>query len=165
MKPFAPAPVAHRRIAALGSILAATLALSAAGCETVDSGPRAERSAPEPAGPATQPATLPALTETRVPQYTSGVLGRSFYALPESPERDKMEEALAEARAALSADPSDPSRIVWVGRRLGYLWEVHAAIEVYSGGIKKFPEYAPLYRHRGHRYITLRRFDEAIAAT
>jgi tetratricopeptide (TPR) repeat protein len=36
------------------------------------------------------------------------------------------------------------------------------ALEVFSQGIEVHPEYAPLYRHRGHRYISLRQFGQAI---
>jgi tetratricopeptide (TPR) repeat protein len=37
------------------------------------------------------------------------------------------------------------------------------AIEAYTRGIARHPAEARLYRHRGHRYITTRKFDEAIA--
>jgi hypothetical protein len=43
------------------------------------------------------------------------------------------------------------------------LWRYRDAINVYSKGIALHPNYAKLYRHRGHRYITLREFDKAIA--
>jgi tetratricopeptide (TPR) repeat protein len=37
------------------------------------------------------------------------------------------------------------------------------AIDVFTTGIEQHPNYAPFYRHRGHRYISIRRFDDAIA--
>jgi tetratricopeptide (TPR) repeat protein len=37
------------------------------------------------------------------------------------------------------------------------------AIEIFSKGIASHPQDARMYRHRGHRYITLRCFDKAIA--
>ncbi len=37
------------------------------------------------------------------------------------------------------------------------------AIEIFSEGIKKYPDSYKLYRHRGHRYITLRDFSRAVA--
>jgi len=74
----------------------------------------------------------------------------------------KLEAALAAARAELEKNPNDPARIVWVGRRLGYLWRMAEAIDVCTRGIADHPDFAPLYRHRGHRYISLRRFNEAI---
>ena len=77
-------------------------------------------------------------------------------------DRTKLEADLATARRALAADPDDPDNIIWVGRRLGYLWRMSEAIAVYSEGIELHPDCARLYRHRGHRYISVRRFDDAI---
>ena len=91
------------------------------------------------------------------------LLGRPLHAHTGSTQTQKLKADLAAARGALAEDPTDPERIVWVGRRLGYLWRIHDAIDVFTQGMKAHPDYAPLYRHRGHRYISLRRFDEAIA--
>lgn len=91
------------------------------------------------------------------------LLGRPLHARAGGLQNQKLEEDLAAARDALAEDPTDPKRVVWVGRRLGYLWRINDAIDVFTQGIKDHPNYAPLYRHRGHRYISLRRFDEAIA--
>ncbi len=52
---------------------------------------------------------------------------------------------------------------IWVGRRLGYLWRYREAIDIYTQALAKFPHEPAFYRHRGHRFITLRRFDRAIA--
>jgi len=76
--------------------------------------------------------------------------------------RKEMEVRLDEARRRLEAKPNDPGARIWLGRRLAYLGRFSEAIEVYSEGIMKFPWDARLYRHRGHRYITLRKFDLAI---
>ena len=76
---------------------------------------------------------------------------------------EEMEKRLAEARANYAANPNDAGAIIWLGRRLSYLGRFLESIEVYTKGIKKFPADARLYRHRGHRYITLRKFDLAIA--
>lgn len=62
-----------------------------------------------------------------------------------------------------SAVPSDPHRLIWVGRRLGYLWRYQDAIAVFTEGIQAHPDLPHLYRHRGHRYISIRKFDLAIA--
>jgi tetratricopeptide (TPR) repeat protein len=75
----------------------------------------------------------------------------------------QMEARLAEARLRYEAEPNNPDTTIWLGRRLAYLGRFTQAIEVYSAGIKNFPRDARLYRHRGHRYITLRQFDLAIA--
>jgi tetratricopeptide (TPR) repeat protein len=76
--------------------------------------------------------------------------------------RKEMETRLVEARRRFEAKPNDPGARIWLGRRLAYLGRFSDAIDVYSEGIKKFPWDARFYRHRGHRYITLRRFDLAI---
>src|SRR5687768_10644787 len=84
-------------------------------------------------------------------------------APPVSAEAAKrMEQQLAEARAAYKAKPNDPDAIIWLGRRLAYPGQFKEAIDVFSEGIRKFPNDARFYRHRGHRYITLRRIDLAI---
>lgn len=74
----------------------------------------------------------------------------------------EMEARLSEARLRYDATPNDPESIIWLGRRLAYLGRWREAIDVFGEGIKKFSRDARFYRHRGHRYITLRRFDLAI---
>lgn len=79
-----------------------------------------------------------------------------------APAQSQAERDLEAARAAYAKDPS-ADNLIWVGRRLGYLGRYGEAIEVYTDGIAKFPDDARFLRHRGHRYITLREFDKAIA--
>jgi tetratricopeptide (TPR) repeat protein len=84
-------------------------------------------------------------------------------APPVSPEaKREMEVRLNDARMRYEANPNDREAIIWLGRRLAYLGRWREAIETFDEGIKKFPRDARFYRHRGHRYITLRRFDLAI---
>lgn len=73
------------------------------------------------------------------------------------------EQNLAAARAAYEANPNDADAIIWLGRRTAYLGRYAEAIEIFSEGIDKHPRDARMYRHRGHRWITLRQFDHAIA--
>ena len=73
------------------------------------------------------------------------------------------EAKLNDALERLKKDPKSADNIIWVGRRTAYLGRYKDAIEIYSDGIKQFPSDARLYRHRGHRFITLRCFDAAIA--
>lgn len=83
---------------------------------------------------------------------------------PASAEAKKeMEARLDQARRHYEAKPNDPQAIIWLGRRLAYPGRFREAIDIYGEGIRKFPRDARFYRHRGHRYITLRRFDLAIA--
>ncbi len=76
--------------------------------------------------------------------------------------RKTLEADLAAARAAYDKDPADANAIIWLGRRTAYLGRFGEAVEIYTRGIEVHPEEARLYRHRGHRYITLRKFDLAI---
>jgi tetratricopeptide (TPR) repeat protein len=58
--------------------------------------------------------------------------------------------------------PEDVEKIINYGRATANLWRYHEAIEVFSRGLELFPENAMLYRHRGHRFISIRDFDRAI---
>lgn len=60
-------------------------------------------------------------------------------------------------------NPNNVDAIIWLGRRMAYMGDYKKAIEIFSEGIDKFPNEAQMYRHRGHRYISLRQFDKAIA--
>ncbi|MBO6523326.1 MAG: tetratricopeptide repeat protein [Balneolaceae bacterium] len=70
---------------------------------------------------------------------------------------------LVESGEDYKADSTNIDNIIWYGRRLAYLGEYQKAIEVFSKGIELHKNEPRLYRHRGHRYITLRAFDYAIA--
>lgn len=71
---------------------------------------------------------------------------------------ENLEIALGDYRL----DPEDADAIIWLGRRLAYLGHFRDAVRTFTEGIYKHPEDARFYRHRGHRYITLRLFDKAI---
>ena len=68
-----------------------------------------------------------------------------------------------EARIAYEKDTTNIDLLIWYGRRTAYLGNYKDAIAIYSKGIQMFPGDARLYRHRGHRYISVREFDKAIA--
>ncbi len=82
---------------------------------------------------------------------------------PELPDdlRIRYEAALATARADYARGPS-ADHLIWVGRRLGYLGRYREAIETFSAGIATYPHDARFLRHRGHRYLTTRRIDDAV---
>ena len=71
-------------------------------------------------------------------------------------------ENLEKARAAHKASPDDPDTVIWLGRRTAYLGKYKEAISIYTDGIAKFPKDARFYRHRGHRFISIRCFDDAV---
>ena len=61
-----------------------------------------------------------------------------------------------------AADPS-ADNLIWVGRFQAYCGDYRAAIATFTSGIEQFPGDARMLRHRGHRWITVREFDKAIA--
>ena len=70
---------------------------------------------------------------------------------------------LATAKAEYERNADSADAIIWYGRRIAYTQNYRGAIEIFSEGIEKFPDDAHFYRHRGHRYISIRQFDLAIA--
>jgi tetratricopeptide (TPR) repeat protein len=70
---------------------------------------------------------------------------------------------LATAKADYEADSDDADNIIWYGRRIAYTGDYRGAIEVFSEGVEKHPDDPRFYRHRGHRYISIRELDRAIA--
>ena len=97
------------------------------------------------------------------PSYEAvSLLGDTLLAprLPDS-LRDAREHQLAEAPIAYARD-SSADALVGVGPRPASLGRYRDAVDAFSAGIARFPEDARVYRHRGHRYITLRRLDLAV---
>ncbi len=91
------------------------------------------------------------------------LLGEPLFSPAYPPEvasdrRAKLEAALSD----LEASPTDADAIIWAGRRHGYLGHYRTAIELFSGGAELHPGDARFLRHRGHRHISVREFDQAI---
>ncbi len=101
----------------------------------------------------------PEAEAAETPEATS-LFGEPLYRQAPSPDN---EADLAQAQTNFDQDPDDVDNIIWLGRRLAYLWRYQDAIDVYSEGIANYPEEPKLYRHRGHRYISIRAFDKAVA--
>ncbi len=74
----------------------------------------------------------------------------------------KLTRALQRAEEAWRAEPTNVDRIVWYGRHLAYVGRIEEAIDVYSRGLELHPGDPRLLRHRGHRFISIRRFDDAV---
>lgn len=91
------------------------------------------------------------------------LFGKPLYRVDLPAEtRAQLDSNYAIAKARYSRDPNSAENIIWLGRRAAYLWRYREAIEIFTEGIKKFPDDPRMYRHRGHRYITVREFDKAI---
>jgi tetratricopeptide (TPR) repeat protein len=84
-------------------------------------------------------------------------LGAKFYAQPDE------KGVVAEANKKLAADPKNIELIIGLGLAQASVWRYRDAIDTYTRGIQVAPGIAVLYRHRGHRYISTRQFDKAIA--
>ena len=82
--------------------------------------------------------------------------------LPAETQRE-FETKLDDAWLLFAKDSKSAENIIWLGRRTAYLGRYKDAITIYTQGIHQFPSDARLYRHRGHRFITLRCFDAAIS--
>lgn len=77
--------------------------------------------------------------------------------------RTSMEEKLAAAKSAYESAPNSSDALIWYGRRTAYLGHYTQAIELYTQGITQHPNDARFYRHRGHRYLSIRCIDKAMA--
>ncbi len=102
--------------------------------------------------------TAPQDKEEKIVQAVSK-LGKNLYSAEPS---DAALAKYAEAKANYEREPDNPDALIWFGRRTAYLGKYREAIAIYTEGIEKFPGDARLYRHRGHRYISVRDFGKAI---
>ncbi len=77
-------------------------------------------------------------------------------------QEKQLSDNLNEAQSNFDQEASEMNTI-WLGRRHAYLYDYKKAIEVFTEGIEAYPNSYKLYRHRGHRYISIRQFDKAIS--
>ncbi len=120
--------------------------------------------APQPAAaPAAAPAPAPAPAPQPQPEARS-LMGRQLLPIElPAAERAKLEANLKAAEDELAKAPESADALIWVGRRQAYLWQYRNAISTFTKGIDRYPTDPRFYRHRGHRYITVRNFEAAIA--
>jgi tetratricopeptide (TPR) repeat protein len=104
----------------------------------------------------------------RSPALPAGVeaislLGDTLRTFPLSATvRARYEQQLAEAKRAYDRTPTNADSIIWYARRLGYLGRIRESIAIYTKGTELYPSDPWMLRHRGHRYISVREFDNAI---
>ena len=77
------------------------------------------------------------------------------------PSKDLLEK-YRQHEAAYLSNPEDVEKLIWYARFTAYQGKYEDAIQIFSKGIDQFPRDPRLYRHRGHRYISIRKFDQAI---
>ena len=92
------------------------------------------------------------------------LLGKELYPrkLSASTEAD-YKKKLEDTRLKYKANNQDETNIIWYGRRLAYLSRFKESIDVYTKGLELHPESWKILRHRGHRYISTRELDRAVA--
>lgn len=92
------------------------------------------------------------------------LLGKPLFAPALTQVRHgQLQTNLEMAKREFDAKPGDEAAAIWYGRRLGYLGRFREAIATYTKAIGEHPESYRLLRHRGHRYLTCRQFDLAMA--
>lgn len=104
----------------------------------------------------TGPVGAQAPAAERRPELTT-LLGREVFA------RGDADGAIAAADAALAADPRNVDLVLAAARTRDAALQFHAAIDLYGRGLALAPRDVRLWRFRGHRYISIRRFDLAVA--
>ncbi len=101
--------------------------------------------------------------ETEPVVEATSLFNKSLYRIvPTGESRDRTLSQLDEAQKIWLADSTSEDAIIWYGRRLSYAGRYIEAIRVYSIGLLHHPDSYKLRRHRGHRYISVRKFNEAI---
>jgi tetratricopeptide (TPR) repeat protein len=70
---------------------------------------------------------------------------------------------IAKSEAEVAAQPKNVDRLIALGRAQSAAWRYQDAVATYTRALEIGPADARLYRHRGHRYISLRQFDNAVA--
>ena len=88
-------------------------------------------------------------------QYRSPA-GVEYRSLPDT-------EAVTKAQAALAADPRSVARIIDLGVAQSGARQFREAIATFTRGLEIEPDNALLLRWRGHRYLSVREFDRALA--
>lgn len=84
-------------------------------------------------------------------------LGCELYAQPDAGER------VGEIVSDLKGESENVDLWMDLGIALAGSWRYQEAIDAYSEGLYRDPFNALLYRHRGHRFISTRRFEAAAA--
>jgi tetratricopeptide (TPR) repeat protein len=96
-----------------------------------------------------------------VPAPAEGPEARSFRGAPLMARTDST-GAIARADSVLVVDPTI-DHFIAAGQARAAVWRYRDAIAIYSRAMRIDPMDPRLYRHRGHRYMSIRRFDHAAA--
>lgn len=97
------------------------------------------------------------------PEYSYQAISTLGDTLRSNPPSEKLIQRYNEKKAIYDSVPGDLDNLIWFGRFTAYMGNYREAIDIYSEGLKRFPDESRLLRHRGHRYISVREFDKAIS--
>jgi tetratricopeptide (TPR) repeat protein len=100
-------------------------------------------------------AALPAAVYGQTPQYRSPA-GVQYVSQVDT-------GAVARAESALAAEPRNVERLIQLGIAQSGVRQYREAIHTFTRGLAIAPDNALLYRWRGHRYISVRALDSAVA--
>jgi tetratricopeptide (TPR) repeat protein len=70
------------------------------------------------------------------------------------------EAPIRAADSALARSPNDPELLLAAAGARATAWRFREAIALYSRGVAQFPDDARFLRFRGHRYLTVRQFED-----
>lgn len=90
------------------------------------------------------------------------LLGDSLITEVDSVSQNEQILKLKDAEENYAEDPS-MENLIWIGRREAYLGRFDLALRTFSKAVKEFSDDFEPLRHRGHRFISIRNFDSAIA--
>lgn len=97
-----------------------------------------------------------AALQAEEPQYVSAS-GKNYYASPDE------KGLVAAAQKKLDADPKSVELLIALGDAYAAVWNHKAALEVYDRAFALSPASGLLHQQRGHRALSIRRFDAAQA--
>ena len=87
--------------------------------------------------------------------------GDSLFTKIDSVAQKAQIKNLQDAEKAYLND-SNLENLIWIGRREAYLGMYDLAIRTFTKAVSEYPDAFEPLRHRGHRYLSIRKFDEAI---
>lgn len=100
-------------------------------------------------------AAIPAAVHAQSVQYRS-LAGVAYRALPDT-------GPVARAERALEAAPGEVQRYIALGTAQAGARQMREAVQTFSRALARWPGDPMLLRWRGHRYLSVRRFDDAMA--
>ena len=90
-------------------------------------------------------------------------MGRKLYTIQDTEKTYRKKDSLLTVAGRALRKEKSLENYIWYGRRTAYMSKYNDAIKIFTDAMELFPDAPELYRHRGHRHISTRSFDAAIA--